>query len=620
NVEAKLGYPARVIKETFFPETNTSEESVAWQGAKGKKIEDADNMFGQKKDAKPAPKQRQASQSAPQRPQPAAAPKKKPEPAKAKAPPPKPKKKQEKGAFGKIIYSFLMSGTIATVLAAALGLTMQYTELLNMIQPENRVPLVTGTFVLSFFVSLLVFLNRDFNLLGFVFRSGGAKAKASSRAMQSPMMRKAPAKAQAQAAAAPLQEDEFQVEVERGQEEEEPAEPEDDLPPDLDADMGGTDMGGTDMGAQVSMEPEPAPEPPAQAPQQPQAAPQQAQPQQAARQEPKEQRSFAVPEPKPQAPKKEQAEPSPGEAEARKVFASFVTTAQGTVQSELGELNAFSRFGLSLVLAGAVSSLGQSKRLAREPQINILKQGLNSIGNTTDRTETFCAELPGYGKNPRYTGMIQSGSKAMTAYMGGNSTATKGMGAMLADWSKPEKRSAVPAIFTFLFTDIAGSTAMTQQLGNAGAQKVVRAHNTAVRNAIAKVGGREVKHTGDGIMAVFSNSPAAVNASIQMQRDIAAHNQANPSLPLVVRIGINAGEAVEEENDFFGAAVQMTARICSKATDGNIWVSQSVVDACKGQRLGFIPRGRYEMKGIQGAKPLYEVGWTEKHKNELADL
>ncbi|MBL8630120.1 MAG: adenylate/guanylate cyclase domain-containing protein [Rhodospirillaceae bacterium] len=161
---------------------------------------------------------------------------------------------------------------------------------------------------------------------------------------------------------------------------------------------------------------------------------------------------------------------------------------------------------------------------------------------------------------------------------------------------------------------------MTQQLGNAGAQKVVRAHNTAVRNAIAKVQGREVKHTGDGIMAVFSNPASAVNAAIQAQRDIAAHNQANPSLPLVVRIGINSGEAVEEENDFFGAAVQMTARICSKATDGNIWVSQSVVDGCKGQRLGFIPRGKYEMKGIQGAKPLYEVGWTEKHKNELADL
>jgi adenylate cyclase len=190
----------------------------------------------------------------------------------------------------------------------------------------------------------------------------------------------------------------------------------------------------------------------------------------------------------------------------------------------------------------------------------------------------------------------------------------------LSEWSKPEKRTAVPSVFTFMFTDIVGSTAMTHAIGNANAQKVVRAHNTAVRNAIAKYKGREVKHTGDGIMGVFFDSPSSVNACVEMQRDIANHNARNKDLPLVVRIGLNAGEAVEEENDFFGAAVQMSARVCSKANDGHVWVSQSVVDACKGQRLGFIPRGKFEMKGIQGARTLYEVAWTDAHKNELADL
>jgi adenylate cyclase len=161
---------------------------------------------------------------------------------------------------------------------------------------------------------------------------------------------------------------------------------------------------------------------------------------------------------------------------------------------------------------------------------------------------------------------------------------------------------------------------MTQRLGNAGAQKAVRAHNTAVRGAIESYKGREVKHTGDGIMATFPNPAAAVAASIKIQREIAAHNSANPAIDVHLRIGINAGEAVEEENDFFGAAVQMTARICDKATKDNIWVSQTVVDACKGQKFGFIPRGGFEMKGIQGAKRLFEVGWNDSHKNELADL
>lgn len=626
-VESKMGYPARVVRETFLSESNTVEETVVWQGAKGKAVSDSDDMFGTKQPIKPGKAtQKRAAPAAPPRQQ--AAPKAKPKqklPQAIRKPSSKPKKKEEKGFFGKIIFAFLVSGTIATVSAAMLGLLIVYYDGLSTIAEADRAPLVFGTFVTVFFVALLLLLNREFKLMATVFKSSGAKKPSTSRAMQSPMMRSAKAKPA-------TQEDEFdKVEIGLGQEEEpvseaaleEDLEEEDDMPPDLDADMG-TDMGGTvdinepdapaeEAPAPAAEQPKPTPTPQAPTPQAP--PPQKAAPVRAeTRPEPT---AFKIPEPKVAPAKREQ---SPGETEARQIFASFVTNAQGSVQQELGALNPVSRFGLSLMLSGALSSLGQAKRLSREPQLSILKQGLTAIGNTQDRTETFCAELPGYGKNPRYTGMIQSGSKAMTTYMGGNANATKGVGSMLSEWSKPEKRPTVPSVFTFLFTDIAGSTAMTQQLGNAGAQKAVRAHNTAVRNAIARVKGKEVKHTGDGIMAVFSDSASAVTASIQMQRDIAAHNAANPTLPLVVRIGINAGEAVEEDNDYFGAAVQMTARICSKANDGHIWVSQSVVDACKGQRLGFIPRGRYEMKGIQGAKPLYEVGWTEKHKNELADL
>ncbi len=596
NVEAKFGYPCRVIKETFFPETNTSEEVVVWQSAKAKKMADSDNMFGNKQQAAPA---KPAAKKSPPPPPPPKRDEKKP-----KRPPPSPikkstgkakKKKTKKGFFGKLLTSISISAAVAIGSAAFTVLLILYLQDQSYIAPENRTPIIFGTFVTVFFVTLLYSLNREFSLLGTALKSEAAPARASS-AMQSPMMRAA--------AAPPTQDAEFdQVEIERGQEideefETETAEDEDaELPAELDADMTETTE---PEASQPASEPEPEPQPePVRA--EPQPAPQ------------------AVSKPEPKAEKKP-PEQSPNDDEARQLFAGFVNQANATVAKELGELNAFSRFGMSLLLAGAVSSLGQSKRLGREPQLAVLKQGLSGIGNTPDRTQTFCAELPGYGKNPRYTGMIQSGSKSMTAYLKGDSNATNGMGAMLADWSKPEKRPSVPSVFTFLFTDIAGSTAMTQQLGNAGAQKVVRAHNTAVRGAIAKVKGREVKHTGDGIMAVFSDAASAVNASIQMQRDIAAHNKANPSLPLVVRIGINAGEAVEEENDFFGAAVQMTARTCSKATDGNIWVTQSVVDGCKGQRLGFIPRGKFEMKGIQGARPLYEVGWTEKHKNELADL
>ncbi|TAK98119.1 MAG: adenylate/guanylate cyclase domain-containing protein [Rhodospirillaceae bacterium] len=208
----------------------------------------------------------------------------------------------------------------------------------------------------------------------------------------------------------------------------------------------------------------------------------------------------------------------------------------------------------------------------------------------------------------------------MTRQLSGQGDLASDLSGLLNEWGRPEKRSAVPTEITFLFTDLVGSTAMTSQLGNAGAQRVVRAHNTAVRAAIQAHGGREVKHTGDGIMATFPTPIAGVQAAIRMQRELVSVATANPALNFSVRMGLNVGEAVQEENDFFGAAVQMTARICAAATERNVWVSKAIVDACRGQRIGFIPRGAFQMKGIQQARPLYEVAYTEAHKNELANL
>ena len=302
----------------------------------------------------------------------------------------------------------------------------------------------------------------------------------------------------------------------------------------------------------------------------------------------------------------------------RASLGQFVKDAVSSVNSV--QFNTFTRFGLNLYVAGAASVAGQSKRLGRDEQLAILKDSLVSAGTNAASATSFCVELPSHGKDPRYAGMIQSGSKAMTQYMGGNRTIVPSLDGLLSEWNLPDKRPTVPSLITFVFTDIVGSTAMTQKLGNAGAQKAVRAHNDAVRSAIKAQKGREVKHTGDGIMATFPSPAAAVAGTIAMQRAVAAHNSKNPNIQVQIRIGINAGEAVEEENDFFGAAVQMTARICDKASTGNIWVSQAIVDACKSQKFGFIPRGGFDMKGIQGRKPLYEVGWNDAHKNELADL
>ncbi len=99
-----------------------------------------------------------------------------------------------------------------------------------------------------------------------------------------------------------------------------------------------------------------------------------------------------------------------------------------------------------------------------------------------------------------------------------------------------------PGIRTVLFTDIVDSTTLTQSLGDEAALAMLGVHDTIVRDALSALGGREVKHTGDGIMASFVSAAGAVRCAIQIQRELDKHAQANPERPLKVRVGAAAGE------------------------------------------------------------------------------
>src|SRR4029079_4469507 len=111
-----------------------------------------------------------------------------------------------------------------------------------------------------------------------------------------------------------------------------------------------------------------------------------------------------------------------------------------------------------------------------------------------------------------------------------------------------------PAMRAIVFTDIRGSVAQTIELGDDGHMAVLRTHDDIVRRALEQHAGREVKHTGDGIMAAFASVSSAVEFAINSQRAFADRN-AESGPPLDVGIGISAGEPVTGDNDdLFGAA------------------------------------------------------------------
>ncbi|HEX5939444.1 MAG TPA: tetratricopeptide repeat protein [Dehalococcoidia bacterium] len=189
------------------------------------------------------------------------------------------------------------------------------------------------------------------------------------------------------------------------------------------------------------------------------------------------------------------------------------------------------------------------------------------------------------------------------------------------DQERVKLQSSPEGIVTIMFTDTVGSTRQRVLLGDDMAQEVLRTHNRIIREAARKHEGFEVKTIGDAFMFVFSSARKALEAAIDIQRGMDAHNQEHPDLPIIIRIGMNAGEVLREEDDFFGLPVVMATRIETKAGEQEIWVSEilrNFVGSVGSFR--FEDRGRHKLKGLDGTHRLYAVQWKPEGVSEEREL
>jgi len=180
--------------------------------------------------------------------------------------------------------------------------------------------------------------------------------------------------------------------------------------------------------------------------------------------------------------------------------------------------------------------------------------------------------------------------------------------------SSPQKADEIPVDPGFraiMFTDLKDSTRMTTLHGDTKALHLLHVHNALTRNSLKTHQGREVKHTGDGIMASFVSIPDAIKCAVAIQKAFAAYNEENPEEPLYLRIGLSAGEPIEEHGDLFGKAVQLAARLCAQAEPARILVDQVVLDQWQGEAPLFSDLGEVTLKGFEHAVRVYEVNWTE---------
>jgi len=306
------------------------------------------------------------------------------------------------------------------------------------------------------------------------------------------------------------------------------------------------------------------------------------------------------------------SELSPTAEKLRGYMINFLGKSIEGCQTDLDKLDSFNKFGLSMYMAGACEILSQQGKMDAASQSKILADSVMSLGFKKSHAASFASRYEEYlMSDARYMQMFQSGRNSINIYLTDEGAGGRLLDNALNEWNKPKQREEQTGPITVLFTDIAGSTAMTQSMGDEGAQLVVRAHNRVVREALSNNAGKEIKHTGDGIMASFNKTSDGVDAAIEMQRETARHNQEHPDLPLHLKIGLNAGEPISEDNDLFGTVVQLSARIVDKASADQIFVSSIIRGICAGKDYAFASQGGFEMKGFGEEIVLYEVIWND---------
>jgi class 3 adenylate cyclase len=163
----------------------------------------------------------------------------------------------------------------------------------------------------------------------------------------------------------------------------------------------------------------------------------------------------------------------------------------------------------------------------------------------------------------------------------------------------------VGGLRTVLFTDLVGHTEMMSRLGDEAGRAVLREHERITREVLKQHGGAEVKTMGDGFMASFGSVTKAVECAVALQKGIADRE----GEPLSIRVGLNAGEPIEEEGDLFGASVILASRIAAKAAGGEILVANAVRELSTGKGFFFSDRGEFVAKGFDEPIRVYEVQW-----------
>jgi class 3 adenylate cyclase len=160
---------------------------------------------------------------------------------------------------------------------------------------------------------------------------------------------------------------------------------------------------------------------------------------------------------------------------------------------------------------------------------------------------------------------------------------------------------------TILFTDIEESTALLQEIGQSAYMTHLAEHDTIIRRALIATHGREVKHTGDGIMASFEDVAGGLACALALQEAFDTRNAAGGKPDLRVRIGMASGEPVDHNDDIFGSTVHLASRICGIADAGHPLASELLRDLGLEKGFSFHSGREVALKGFVEPARVFEL-------------
>lgn len=168
------------------------------------------------------------------------------------------------------------------------------------------------------------------------------------------------------------------------------------------------------------------------------------------------------------------------------------------------------------------------------------------------------------------------------------------------------------AELTIMFTDVVGSTAYFDRYGDTAGIAFLHRHSEAAQQIVPSHGGRIIKMIGDSVMAEFPSPGDAAAAAVELQQTI---HQLNQSLPardrLYLRIGINSGTGFRHDQDVYGDAVNVAARIVKRCSAAQILVSKTVQAAVPTSAFAIRSIGHADFHGKAETAELFEIIWTD---------